>query len=110
MNQITKDEVESLMVYIASFFLLHQKRFEHGFVFGTKFYIVRFNAEMSNIVVKGLVDKDRFSFIKEFGRYSLSELLKMYKPEHGYFVFSVNEKLFMTTVFNDRFKVKRINK
>lgn len=108
MSQITKDELESLLVYVSSFYLLHQKRFERGYIFGKNFYVARFNTDMSNIVVKGLTDKERFSFIKDFGTYALSELLNQYKPEHGYFVFSVDDKLFMSTVVKGRLKVKKI--
>lgn len=98
------------MIYIASFYLLHQKRFERGYVFGKNFYVARFNTDMSNIVVKGLTDSERFSFIKDFGTYALSELLNQYKPEHGYFVFSVDDNLFMATVIEKRLKIKKIKK
>lgn len=110
MSQITRDEIESLMVYVSSFYLLHQKRFERGFIFGNKFYVAKFNTDMSNVSVKGLEEKKRFGFIKEFGMYALSELLVQYKPDHGYFVFSVDDKLFMATVVKGRLKIKKINR
>ena len=108
MVPITKSELQSLMVYISSFFLLHQKRFEYGYIYGTKFHVIRFDSEAGNLVIMGLSKDDRFEFIKDFGKYALKQLLKSYEPDGGYFIFKAENSLFMTTVFRDHLKVKRI--
>jgi len=108
MNKIKKSEIESLMVYISSFFLLHQKGFRHTYIYNSKFYIVKFDSEFSNIIVKGLTEVDRNGFIKEFGQFALRSLFDFYKPETGYFIFNSDNSLFMTAIFNGKIKVKRI--
>ena len=110
MTPITKQELECLMAYISSFYLLHQKGFTRGYIFGTKFYIVKFDSQFGNILIRGLNSTNRFRFINDFGMYALKQLFELYEPEEGYFVFGAGDSLFMTTIFHDTLKVKRINK
>ncbi len=105
---IKKAELESLMVYISSFFLLHQREFTHTFIYNKRLYVAKFDTEFSNIVVKGLTEPDRNKFIKDFGKFALRSLFDMYKPETGYFIFNSDSSLFMTAIFNDKIKIKRI--
>jgi hypothetical protein len=80
----------------------------HTYIYDGKFYIVRFDSEFSNIIVKGLVESDRNKFIKEFGQFALRNLFDLYNPETGYFIFNSDNSLFMTAIFNDKIKIKRI--
>lgn len=96
------------MSYIASFYLLHQPDFECGYLYGRKFYIIRFDSEFESIVVKGLTEENRSGFITDFGEYALSRLMELYKPNEGYFIFNANDKLFMTSIVKDKLFVKEI--